>query len=95
MELFSGIKLEYRRFDIRFLILVSLFISPSWKDDMNVYSFLPIHDVQNKKLRNYTFLTKAFIKRLRKKWWSLSDSNRPPPECKSGALPDELRPHIL
>lgn len=25
-------------------------------------------------------------------WWSLSDSNRPPPACKAGALPDELRP---
>jgi hypothetical protein len=24
-------------------------------------------------------------------WWTLPDSNRPPPPCKSGALPDELR----
>ena|GEM_PF-3099625 len=23
--------------------------------------------------------------------WTLSDSNRPPPACKAGALPDELR----
>ena len=26
------------------------------------------------------------------KWWSLSGSNRRPPDCKSGALPAELRP---
>ena len=26
-------------------------------------------------------------------WWSRSGSNRRPPECKSGALPTELRPH--
>ena len=25
-------------------------------------------------------------------WWSRSESNRRPPECKSGALPTELRP---
>ena len=25
-------------------------------------------------------------------WWSRSGSNRRPPECKSGALPTELRP---
>jgi len=25
-------------------------------------------------------------------WWSLTESNRRPPECKSGALPTELRP---
>src|ERR1700731_2547321 len=25
-------------------------------------------------------------------WWSLSGSNRRPPECKSGALPTELQP---
>ena len=25
------------------------------------------------------------------KWWTLSDSNRSPPACKAGALPDELR----
>ena len=25
-------------------------------------------------------------------WWSLTGSNRRPPECKSGALPAELRP---
>ena len=24
-------------------------------------------------------------------WWTLPDLNRSPPECKSGALPDELR----
>ena len=24
-------------------------------------------------------------------WWTLSDSNRSPPACKAGALPDELR----
>ena len=28
-------------------------------------------------------------------WWNLSDLNRPPPECKTGALPDELRPHLV
>ena len=27
-------------------------------------------------------------------WWSRSGSNRRPPECKSGALPAELRPRI-
>ena len=26
-------------------------------------------------------------------WWTLSGSNRRPPECKSGALPAELRAH--
>ncbi len=26
-------------------------------------------------------------------WWSRSGSNRRPPECHSGALPTELRPH--
>ena len=26
-------------------------------------------------------------------WWRILDSNQPPPECKSGALPDELIPH--
>ena len=29
---------------------------------------------------------------VRVKWWSRSGSNRRPPECKSGALPAELRP---
>ena len=29
------------------------------------------------------------------KWWTLSGSNRRPPECKSGALPAELRAHII
>src|SRR6185312_4665765 len=24
-------------------------------------------------------------------WWNRSESNRPPPDCQSGALPDELR----
>lgn len=28
----------------------------------------------------------------RMKWWSLPDSNRSPSECKSDALPNELRP---
>jgi hypothetical protein len=28
----------------------------------------------------------------RSDWWSLTGSNRRPPECKSGALPAELRP---
>ena len=27
------------------------------------------------------------------RWWSRSGSNRRPPECHSGALPTELRPH--
>ncbi len=30
--------------------------------------------------------------KARSEWWSLSDSNRPPPACKADALPDELRP---
>ena len=29
---------------------------------------------------------------LAPEWWSRSESNRRPPECKSGALPTELRP---
>ena len=28
-------------------------------------------------------------------WWSRSGSNRRPPECKSGALPTELWPHLV
>ena len=28
-------------------------------------------------------------------WWSRQDLNPPPPACKAGALPDELRPHKL
>ena len=28
-------------------------------------------------------------------WWSRTGSNRRPPECKSGALPTELRPRIV
>ena len=28
-------------------------------------------------------------------WWSRSGSNRRPPECKSGALPAELRPPYM
>ena len=28
------------------------------------------------------------------KWWSLRGSNPPPPACKAGALPDELRPQF-
>ena len=28
-------------------------------------------------------------------WWSRSGSNRRPPECKSGALPTELRPRMF
>ena len=31
--------------------------------------------------------------RTQKIWWSLGGSNSWPPECKSGALPAELRPH--
>ena len=27
-------------------------------------------------------------------WWRISDSNRSPPACKAGALPDELIPQI-
>ena len=27
-------------------------------------------------------------------WWRIQGSNLLPPECKSGALPDELIPHI-
>ena len=30
--------------------------------------------------------------KIRAEWWSRSGSNRRPPECKSGALPTELRP---
>ena len=26
-------------------------------------------------------------------WWKISDLNRSPPACKTGALPDELIPH--
>ena len=29
---------------------------------------------------------------FQQKWWSLRGSNPPPPACKAGALPDELRP---
>jgi hypothetical protein len=29
------------------------------------------------------------------RWWSLSGSNRPPPACKAGALPNELKPHAF
>ena len=28
-------------------------------------------------------------------WWTLRDSNSPPPACKAGALPDELRARNL
>ena len=31
----------------------------------------------------------------RRRWWSLSGSNRRPPACKAGALPAELRPLFL
>src|SRR5262245_8035421 len=27
-------------------------------------------------------------------WWTRSDSNRPPPQCDCGALPDELQARI-
>ena len=27
-------------------------------------------------------------------WWRISDSNRSPPACKAGALPDELIPRV-
>ena len=30
-----------------------------------------------------------------KKWWSLAGSNRWPPACKTGALPAELKPHMV
>ena len=30
-----------------------------------------------------------------KGWWSQTGSNRRPPECKSGALPTELWPHLV
>ena len=29
------------------------------------------------------------------KWWRLPGSNRSPPACKAGALPDELNPHLF
>ena len=32
---------------------------------------------------------------LSESWWTLPDSNRPPPACKAGALPDELKAQIL
>ncbi len=32
------------------------------------------------------------ISRLRLVWWSMADSNRPPPACDAGALPNELIP---
>ena len=44
----------------------------------------------DKKQQNHPHPTKA--KPSRRKWWSLTGSNRRPPECKSGALPAELRP---
>ena len=28
-------------------------------------------------------------------WWRIQGSNLLPPECKSGALPDELIPHVI
>ena len=31
---------------------------------------------------------------LHKKWWRIADSNRSPPACKAGALPNELIPHV-
>lgn len=31
---------------------------------------------------------------LKPREWKLSDSNRPPPGCKPGALPDELSPQM-
>src|SRR6266513_734350 len=31
--------------------------------------------------------------RILSRWWRRADSNRRPPECDSGALPAELRPH--
>ena len=42
------------------------------------------------KQQNHPHPTKA--KPSRRNWWSLTGSNRRPPECKSGALPAELRP---
>lgn len=37
----------------------------------------------------------AFKRNAEKKmfWWTVPDSNRPPPVCKTGALPDELTAH--
>ena len=29
------------------------------------------------------------------RWWSRTGSNRRPPACKAGALPAELRPHVV
>ena len=47
------------------------------------------------------FMKVKFCKRLANfcytfasRWWSWGDSNPWPPECKSGALPTELQPHL-
>ena len=56
-------------------------------------SFQTLLSVENKEtliLLNTLFF-RWCIHYLIREWWTLSDSNRPPPECKSGALPDELR----
>ena len=34
----------------------------------------------------------SIVVRLKRRWWSQTESNRRPPECKSGALPTELWP---
>ena len=38
--------------------------------------------------------TFASQKTEKKKWWSRTESNRLPPACKAGALPNELQPLI-
>ena len=44
--------------------------------------------------RNFHSSLKHFVKCLNEKWWRRGGSNSRPPECKSGALPAELRPHF-
>ena len=36
----------------------------------------------------------SIVVRLKRRWWSQTESNRRPPECKSGALPAELIPQV-
>ncbi len=43
----------------------------------------------------FSFRLTAASRSLCEGWWSQTGSNRRPPECKSGALPTELWPHLV
>ena len=54
---------------------------------------MPLWHSSNRTAKQNNLFSDQIRYRTQNFWWSLGGSNSWPPECKSGALPAELRPH--